>query len=258
MRTLGSCRLFDLDDEPALREGSRTYRKPISRQNGAKYIAQTVSDYAPGRSAVRVNPSAEEVLYVVAGSGECLIDGNAYPLSAGVGVHIPAGCAHSIENHGPGAMQIVGVTCPEDDGTHIVTGYQPTGASNAVAPRRTVSEHERPAIPTGDRQFKLMVDKDLGCEQITQFVGFIPPSKGPMHFHPYEEAIYILEGSGVVHIDEESGPFHAGTSIFLPIGCNHCLENPGPAPVRLLGVFYPAGSPAVRYPADSERPRSRD
>jgi oxalate decarboxylase/phosphoglucose isomerase-like protein (cupin superfamily) len=27
----------------------------------------------------------------------------------------------------------------------------------------------------------------------------------------------------------------------------HCVENTADAELRLLGVFYPAGSPAVRY-----------
>jgi len=31
----------------------------------------------------------------------------------------------------------------------------------------------------------------------------------------------------------------------------HCVENRGDGEMRLLGVFYPAGSPAVRYSAKS-------
>ena len=32
----------------------------------------------------------------------------------------------------------------------------------------------------------------------------------------------------------------------------HCVENTGTGELRLLGVFYPAGSPAVRYETDSQ------
>ena len=38
-----------------------------------------------------------------------------------------------------------------------------------------------------------------------------------------------------------------GSCIYLPRGQVHCVENTGDAELRLLGVFYPAGSPAVRY-----------
>lgn len=33
-------------------------------------------------------------------------------------------------------------------------------------------------------------------------------------------------------------------------GVLHCLENPGPSPIRLLGVFYPSGSPGAAYEDD--------
>ncbi len=118
------------------------------------------------------------------------------------------------------------------------------------AQREVGHEREREPIPSGDRRFKYMVDRDLGCCQVTQFLGYIPPSKAPFHSHTYEEAIYILEGAGVVHTEQESTDFGPGTCIYLPPGTRHCLENPGQAAVRLLGVFYPSGSPAARYDED--------
>jgi oxalate decarboxylase/phosphoglucose isomerase-like protein (cupin superfamily) len=38
-----------------------------------------------------------------------------------------------------------------------------------------------------------------------------------------------------------------GSCVYLPHGQMHCVENTGDGELRLLGVFYPAGSPAVRY-----------
>jgi len=70
-------------------------------------------------------------------------------------------------------------------------------------------------------------------------------SRAPHHYHIYEEAMLILQGSGIVWADDENCEFGVGTSVYLPPGQRHCLENPGPDEVRLLGVFYPSGSPAV-------------
>ncbi len=92
-----------------------------------------------------------------------------------------------------------------------------------------------------------MVDKELGCQQVTQFVGWIPPSSAPFHYHTYEEVIFILDGHGTLHVEDDVCGFERGSSIYLAAGVRHCLENPGPAPVRVLGVFYPSGSPAVAY-----------
>ena len=112
---------------------------------------------------------------------------------------------------------------------------------------RTIHERDVPSVPTGDRQFKLLVDRAFGCERVTQFIGVIPRSRTAQHHHPYEEAIYILEGCGLVWAGDESCEFVTGSSIYLPVGAKHSLENPHPEPVRLLGVFYPSGSPAANY-----------
>jgi oxalate decarboxylase/phosphoglucose isomerase-like protein (cupin superfamily) len=45
----------------------------------------------------------------------------------------------------------------------------------------------------------------------------------------------------------ETRPIRAGSCIYLPPLHMHCLENAGDGPMRVLGVFQPAGSPAARY-----------
>ena len=116
-----------------------------------------------------------------------------------------------------------------------------------------IHPEEREAIRAGqDRMFRYLVHTDLGCREVTQFVGWIPPSRAPFHFHTYEECIFILDGHGVLHLEchASASEFGPGASIYLPEGVVHCLENPGPAPVRLLGVFYPSGSPSAAYEDD--------
>jgi mannose-6-phosphate isomerase-like protein (cupin superfamily) len=238
----GGCRVFDAGEGLRGREGPRSFRTTICRATGAKEIAQTVSEYGKGRTPARRNPTAEEVLYIAGGRGLCRVGGAEYAVEAGTGVYIPAGAAWSVENPGEEALVVVSVCCPEEEAR---PAEEPPATKER--PRRVVREQEREDIPAGDRRFKYMVDKDLGCRQVTQFAGFIPPSKAPFHHHTYEEAIYILEGTGVVHTEEESTEFGPGTCIYLPPGTRHCLENPGPDTVKLLGVFYPSGSPATRY-----------
>ncbi len=245
----GGCRVFGPGDGEAVQRGTWNCRTLICRQRGARDLAEWVSDYAAGASPVVVNPGAEEVLYVVRGRGTAHLDGFRYPLEPGVGLYIPPGTAYQVENPGAETLVLVAVCCPEDERRRILDEPPAPPAAAGAAPRRTVREQERPPIPVADRHFKLLVTEDLGCRRVTQFVGFIPPSKAPFHYHTYEEAIYILEGEGIVHVEGGSCPFGPGTSLYLPVGLRHCLENPGPKPVRLLGAFYPSGSPAVAYEA---------
>jgi mannose-6-phosphate isomerase-like protein (cupin superfamily) len=91
------------------------------------------------------------------------------------------------------------------------------------------------------------VNQDIGAKRVTQFSGMIPPGRPPMHHHTYEEAIYIMEGDGRVWTKEGDATFRSGSSIYLPRGVSHCIENTGSRSIHLLGVFHPSGSPAVRY-----------
>jgi mannose-6-phosphate isomerase-like protein (cupin superfamily) len=108
---------------------------------------------------------------------------------------------------------------------------------------------DQPIIPAGkDREFKFVVNPDAGCREVTQFVGWIPPGRAPTHYHLYDEVMYILDGDGVLHLDgHPDTPISTGTCIHLPPPVEHCVENTGDRPLRVLGVFHPAGSAAEAY-----------
>jgi mannose-6-phosphate isomerase-like protein (cupin superfamily) len=232
-------------------DGTRRYRMPISRAMGARDIAQYVSRYSEGVSSARRNPVGEEVIYIIKGSGTCFIDGYSYPIEAGTAVYIPPGSVYQIENldergRGVPDIETVSVCCPEDE--DIQVGIAPISRTpHDTRPFRTVRESDREVIPTGNRTFRLLVNQDLGASRVTQFSGIIPHGRAPMHHHTYEEAIYIIEGEGRVWTKEGNAPFRSGSSIYLPRDVSHCVENTGASNIRLLGVFHPSGSPAVRY-----------
>ena len=106
---------------------------------------------------------------------------------------------------------------------------------------------DRRALPTADRWYRVLVDEEIGSEQVTQFVGSIPPGRAPDHFHEYEEVLFILRGEGRMWAGETNTPI-------APVRVSICrddrsivLRTLATGELRLLGVFYPAGSPAVRY-----------
>lgn len=248
MRVLaGGVRVWIAGNGEVRTEGTRSYRQLVCRENGAKGLAQTLSEYAAGRSPVRVNPVSEEVLYVVRGHGACRVAACDYALETGAGVFVPSGAEYSFENPGPDPLVVVGVACPEDDIAHVVQQPIQKPDPKRKPPRRLVREQERKSNVVGDRQFRILVGEDMKCWNMTQFVGYIPPSKDPLHAHTYEEVLYVLQGSGIVHTSTEGCEFGPGSTVYLPAGVNHCMENPLTTAVRLLGVFQPAGSPAARY-----------
>ena len=146
-----------------------------------------------------------------------------YDLEQNAGIYIPAGLPLTLNTK-----------------TTYVSSLTP--ASTRTTTSQVVRLEDRPRQQTGDRWYAELIQAE-----VTQFVGSIPPGRAPDHFHLYEEVICILAGEGIMHAGDSSTPVGAGSCIFLPIRQRHCLENTGSAELRLLGVFYPAGSPAVRY-----------
>src|SRR5262249_4332196 len=125
-------------------------------------------------------------------------------------------------------------------------------APPAGAARRTVVrlDEQEARAATADRAFRLVVDPGAGCGSVTQFVGEIPPGRAPDHFHTYDEVIYVLGGEGVLHVAGRHDPLGPGSCIHLSPRLVHSLENGGDAPMLVLGVFRPAGSPAEAYYPD--------
>ena len=182
-----------------------------------------------GRGTLR-NDSLDEVLY---------------DLGRDEGIYLPAGEELSLEG------TFVGVSVER----RRPRRRPPAGAP---APHRVRLE-DQPMQQTGDRFYRELIQSE-----ITQFVGSIPPGRAPDHFHLYEEMLCILEGHGAMWAGASSTPIEAGSCVYLPRRQVHCVENRGSGHLRLLGVFYPAGSPSVRYdvhqgaesaPEDSELQR---
>jgi mannose-6-phosphate isomerase-like protein (cupin superfamily) len=230
----GGCRVVGLKDgEPAVEGGLRIW-KHFGTHAGATAISLRVLELRAGERATLRNEAADEVLYVLSGSGS--------GLRSDIGIYLPS--ATSFEIKADETLTLVSSRCPDDGAT--LEGYAP-GHGELFA----VAMQDRPVQRTGDRWYREVINDDAGSTQVTQFVGGIPPGRAPDHFHLYEEVIVILDGTGEMWAGTSHAPIETGSCIFLPHGQVHCVENRGVGEMRLLGVFYPAGSPAVRYSVKS-------
>jgi mannose-6-phosphate isomerase-like protein (cupin superfamily) len=215
-------------------------RTAIDASCGCKHLEQRIVRFGPGRSAKRTLEGRQEVLFVASGSGAIEVDGSRHDLEPYMGVFLAAGDRYSIETEGPEALEIVSVTAPEE--------LPPPGDHG-----RTVRFEDQPVLPASpNREFRYLVNQDLGCPDVTQFVGIIPPGRAGMHSHTYDEVVYVIEGEGVLHLDGQETPIARGSCIHLPPLEEHCLENTGAEPMRVLGVFHPSGDPASRASAASK------
>jgi len=198
-------------------------------------LGQFVARVSPGRAALPVPDSGEAVLYVRSGRGAFEVNGDRHAFEPESGVLLRAGEQAVIDNGGPGDVVLVGALAPNAEGER-------GGLTRVV---RFAEAEEEEASP--ERTFRCLVQTDT----VTQFLGIVQPSKAPFHSHPYDEVGYIVEGRGVAHVGGRALPLRDGSCFHLAPEEVHCIENVGPGPMRILGVFHPSGSPANRSYQDN-------
>ena len=250
----GGCRVSMMHEGAAGVFGSLSVWNRVGRASGAEAISLRILEFGPGTSPGLRNRECDEVIYALEGECTVSIDGVGYEVGPETGVYLRPGQTLSVKNAGPDVARFVSSQCPEE--TVEIADDSVAASSEQAAPivrAPIVRLSDRRALPTADRWYRVLVDDEMGSEQVTQFVGSIPPGRAPDHFHEYEEVLFILRGEGRMWAGDTNTPIGPGSCIYLPKRQVHCVENTGNGELRLLGVFYPAGSPAVRYEAADER-----
>ena len=255
---VGGCRVSAMREGTPHVVGSLSIWNQVGKATGANAISMRILEFGVGLSAGLRNADCDEVLYVLedlddpAKPKRCtvFIDGRPHRVQSQTGIYLRPGQTLMVDNPGPDAVSFVSSQCPESvsDGTVPLSSVELV-FSDPPSPERlqVVKLADQREMPTGDRWYRVLVDQEIGSEQVTQFVGSIPPGQAPDHFHEYEEVLFILRGVGRMWTGDVSTPIGPGACVYLPREQIHCVENTGEGELRLLGVFYPAGSPAVRY-----------
>jgi quercetin dioxygenase-like cupin family protein len=205
--------------------------QPDDRTDGRGFEVGTFDQRLVALDGALGGHDADELVFVLAGSGRAEIGGDKHPLRPGISLFIPAGTSWTAS----GDAEAVSVRVHEPDPSD--------------GPAVVDCDDVEKGTATAGRQFVL----GAPCASATQFIGLIPPGRAPDHFHRYDEVIYVLGGEGYLEIDGEQAPIRPGTCIHLPKTIVHSLANTGQSEMRVLGVFRPAGSPAEAYYPDGTR-----
>jgi mannose-6-phosphate isomerase-like protein (cupin superfamily) len=213
----------------------------LGAARGSLRLEQRAERIPAGSRRARTINGSHEVMFVAAGRGTLRLGGESYALVPETGVFAAEGDRVELVNDGGEPLDIVTVRTPAD---------------HAAPPGRrvTVKYDDRPALSAGiGREFRVLVGEETGCFDVTQFIGVVPPGRAEMHSHEYDEVAFIVEGVGAVHWpDGTSVDVARGSCIHFPRLVPHSLENRGSSPLRVMGVFHPAGSPAARVEPDGE------
>ncbi|MGH3419626.1 MAG: cupin domain-containing protein [Streptosporangiaceae bacterium] len=206
-----------------------TVREMLNSDHGCRGLHQRRLGIAAGARLAGMAGGQGEAWYVITGTGSLDTErAGSTALAPGTAVWLEPGTGY--DARADGELAVLAVT--------LRAGSECAGPTRPVV-RLEECEPER----TGDREFRVLLSEGL---TITQFAGLIPPGRAPAHHHTYDEVVHVLAGRGVVHLGDTDTQIGPGTSIYLPPLQPHCLENTGSEPLRVLGVFHPAGSPAAK------------
>jgi quercetin dioxygenase-like cupin family protein len=244
----GGCLVTHPEGLDYQQQGALRWCRVAGPSEGTKKLAQFYFELGTGNSGNISFTDSEVVLYLISGRAMINIAGREFQVVDGCGVHVRSGEAVLLQNAAEKPVCFTATICPGSESFTLLP--EMTTEFDARFPDRVVETRQSEQQASGDRFYRLLVGPQTQSEKVTQFIGMIPRSKAPEHFHLYEEVIYILSGSGHMWAGQTHTPIKAGSMIFLPAKQKHCLECTHPDGMLLVGSFYPAGSPAVNYAAE--------
>lgn len=87
----------------------------------------------------------------------------------------------------------------------------------------------------------LISEHSVGARQISMGTNVTEVgSKIPIHFHKdSEEAMFVVQGKGVLICDGEEYELYPGTAIYSPLGVEHEIRNTGDEPFKIVWAYAP-------------------
>jgi len=194
------------------------------------------------------NAQHDEYWYLLEGAGRLTLgdaaQANTAQVAAGTAVQMPAGQGWSLVADQPTWLLSFLVPAP------VTPFAQSIVKSVGQVINVSALGQQDAQDATADRQYEVLFDAKRGSRGATMFVGFIPTSGAPEHYHLYDEICVIVRGSGILHTTERRQPIGVGSAFHVAPRLLHALENPNPEDLWVLGVFRPEGSAAAAYYPD--------
>jgi len=224
--------------------GSLRYCYMVSAELGALYQTQLLMEVSGEPSPVFSLGSRDVILFIGAGSGTVTISGRSLPVKATDGVYIRPSEAVQLTADSGQTLKVFVLACPLGE----ISWLDEMPANfDTQCPERVVAVDPQQRTEMGPRYFQVLVDKRIGSNVITQFIGHIPPSKAAPHRHLYEEAIIVLSGEGYMWTENKKARVAAGDVIFLPRKQLHSLEATSADGIDVVGVICPGDNPSINY-----------
>jgi len=98
-----------------------------------------------------------------------------------------------------------------------------------------VKAEEAPEEGASKLKVRWLITRDMGAPNFAMRLFEIEPGgHSPLHTHPWEHEVFILEGEGIVVGANEERRFKPGDVVFIPPNEKHQFKNDGKKTVKFL------------------------
>jgi (S)-ureidoglycine aminohydrolase len=197
----------------------------------AETFSQYMVEVSPGGGSERpeLDPDAEGVIFLTAGSLRITLDGATHKMDPGGYAFVPPGTDWSVRNEGSDLAHF----------QWIRKAYERVDGLDAPEPFVTNERDVEPApMPGTDGRWATsrFVDRaDLRHDMHVTIVTFQPGAVIPFaETHVMEHGLYILEGKAVYRLNEDWVEVEQGDFLWLRAFCPQACYAGGPGPFRYL------------------------
>jgi (S)-ureidoglycine aminohydrolase len=208
---------------------SRTWiiARPLSgfAETFSHYIVEVAEN--GGSTRPDTDPTAQSVLFVVAGEINVSLDGKAHTLAEGGYAYLPAGSNWTLVNAGNTAT------------FHwIRKRYQAVDGIDTPTPFFTNDQDVAPNVMANTNDWsttRFVEPDDLRHDMHVNIVNFKPGGNIPFaETHVMEHGLYVLEGKAVYRLNADWVEVEAGDYMWLRAFCPQACVASGPGPFRYL------------------------
>ncbi len=110
---------------------------------------------------------------------------------------------------------------------------------------RSASIAKKPVTVDGAKGvgIRVLISKDDGAPTFAMRMFEIEPGGNtPLHRHPHEHEVFIVEGTGTFVHEGKSHPISREDVVFVPGNSEHCFKNTGGSPLRFLCLVPLSGA----------------
>jgi mannose-6-phosphate isomerase-like protein (cupin superfamily)/CDGSH-type Zn-finger protein len=241
----GTCFVFSPARARREKKGAMEYCAIVTPSRGALFQSQFYAEIGTGVSPATSANGRHTLLFVTEGQGQIEISGRRFDFASGSGMYVCPDEAFCVHNASPQTVRLFISNGPGVEKLSFLD-TMPDNFDESL-PNRSARIDTSLRHTMGERYYQILVNREQGSTEMTQFVGNIPLSKLEPHRHLYEEVLIFLNGTGVVWTETTKTTVSAGDIMFLPRKQMHSVQCTSEDGLDVVGVIYPGDNPSISY-----------